>query len=119
MVHRDLFADVNSTRHFAVVTNDWVTDGQSPLKWLRGKAEPAIALAAVGINLIADGVCPRHATRWAGDRGANDQLALPYAGRAGSLGGGRALWPLLRERRGGHAPPAPRLRWGTQTTWWP
>ena len=34
----ELFADGNSSKHFAVVTNDWETDGQALLAWQRGKA---------------------------------------------------------------------------------
>lgn len=34
----ELFADGNSTKHFAVVTNDWETDGQALVVWQRGKA---------------------------------------------------------------------------------
>jgi hypothetical protein len=34
----ELFADGNSVRHFAVVTNDWETGGQTLLTWQRGKA---------------------------------------------------------------------------------
>ncbi len=34
----ELFADGNSAKHFAVVTNDWATGGQDLLEWHRGKA---------------------------------------------------------------------------------
>jgi Transposase DDE domain group 1 len=34
----ELFCDGNSSKHFAVVTNDWETDGQALLTWQRGKA---------------------------------------------------------------------------------
>lgn len=34
----ELFADGNSAKHFAVVTNDWNTGGQEMLEWHRGKA---------------------------------------------------------------------------------
>lgn len=34
----ELFADGNRSKHFAVVTNDWETDGQLLLQWQRGKA---------------------------------------------------------------------------------
>jgi Transposase DDE domain group 1 len=34
----ELFADGNSSKHFAVVTNDWTSDGQALLQWQRGKA---------------------------------------------------------------------------------
>jgi hypothetical protein len=34
----ELFADGNSSKHFAVVTNDWETEGQALLEWQRGKA---------------------------------------------------------------------------------
>jgi hypothetical protein len=34
----ELFADGNPSKHFAVVTNDWETDGQALLEWQRGKA---------------------------------------------------------------------------------
>jgi hypothetical protein len=34
----ELFADGNRAKHFAVVTNDWETDGQALLMWQRGKA---------------------------------------------------------------------------------
>jgi Transposase DDE domain group 1 len=34
----ELFADGNPSKHFAVVTNDWETDGQALLAWQRGKA---------------------------------------------------------------------------------
>jgi len=33
-----LFGDGNTVKHFAVVTNDWQTDGQALLEWHRGKA---------------------------------------------------------------------------------
>ena len=33
-----LFGDGTSVKHFAVVTNDWETDGQALLTWHRGKA---------------------------------------------------------------------------------
>ena len=33
-----LFGDGTTVKHFAVVTNDWETDGQSLLVWQRGKA---------------------------------------------------------------------------------
>ena len=33
-----LFADETSVRHFAVVTNDWQTEGRTLLAWHRGKA---------------------------------------------------------------------------------
>jgi hypothetical protein len=34
----ELFADGNQSKHFAVVSNDWETDGQALLAWQRGKA---------------------------------------------------------------------------------
>lgn len=33
-----LFGDGNSVKHFAVVSNDWQTEGQALLEWQRGKA---------------------------------------------------------------------------------
>jgi Transposase DDE domain group 1 len=34
----ELFADGNPSKHFAVVSNDWETNGQALLAWQRGKA---------------------------------------------------------------------------------
>ena len=34
----ELFADGSSSKHFAVVSNDWDADGQALLEWHRGKA---------------------------------------------------------------------------------
>lgn len=36
--HGVLFGDGNSVKHFAVVSNDWDTDGQALLEWQRGQA---------------------------------------------------------------------------------
>ncbi|MHB8621657.1 MAG: transposase, partial [Chloroflexota bacterium] len=54
----ELFADGNSTKHFAVVTNDWETDGQALLEWHRGKAGTIEHVHRILKDELAAGVYP-------------------------------------------------------------
>jgi len=54
----ELFADGNSTKHFAVVTNDWETAGQALLEWHRGKAGTIEHVHRVLKDELAAGVYP-------------------------------------------------------------
>lgn len=53
-----LFGDGDSVKHFAVVTNDWKTDGQALLSWQRGKAGTIEHVNHVLKNELAAGVYP-------------------------------------------------------------
>ena len=53
-----LFGDGASIRHFAVVTNDWQTAGQTLLSWQRGKAGTIEHVNHVLKNELAAGVYP-------------------------------------------------------------
>lgn len=53
-----LFGDGASIKHFAVVTNDWETDGQALLLWQRGKAGTIEHVNHVLKNELAAGVYP-------------------------------------------------------------
>ena len=53
-----LFGDGDSVKHFAVVTNDWTTDGQALLSWQRGKAGTIEHVNHVLKNELAAGVYP-------------------------------------------------------------
>jgi len=53
-----LFGDGDSVKHFAVVTNDWQTDGQALLSWQRGKAGTIEHVNHVLKNELAAGVYP-------------------------------------------------------------
>jgi hypothetical protein len=53
-----LFGDGASVKHFAVVTNDWQTDGQALLSWQRGKAGTIEHVNHVLKNELAAGVYP-------------------------------------------------------------
>lgn len=53
-----LFGDGDSVKHFAVVTNDWTTNGQALLSWQRGKAGAIEHVNHVLKNELAAGVCP-------------------------------------------------------------
>lgn len=53
-----LFGDGDSVKHFAVVTNDWKTDGQALLHWQRGKAGTIEHVNHVLKNELAAGVYP-------------------------------------------------------------
>jgi hypothetical protein len=53
-----LFGDGSSVKHFAVVTNDWASDGQALLEWQRGKAGTIEHVNHVLKNELAAGVYP-------------------------------------------------------------
>lgn len=53
-----LFGDGNTVKHFAVVTNDWETDGQALLQWHRGKAGTIEHVHRVLKDELAAGVYP-------------------------------------------------------------
>jgi hypothetical protein len=53
-----LFGDGDSVKHFAVVTNDWATAGQTLLLWQRGKAGTIEHVNHVLKNELAAGVYP-------------------------------------------------------------
>jgi hypothetical protein len=53
-----LFGDGSSARHFAVVTNDWQTDGQTLLQWHRGKAGTIEHVHRLLKDELAAGVYP-------------------------------------------------------------
>jgi DDE family transposase len=53
-----LFGDGDTVKHFAVVTNDWTTDGQALLLWQRGKAGTIEHVNHVLKNELAAGVYP-------------------------------------------------------------
>jgi len=54
----ELFADGSSTKHFAVVSNDWDTPGQALLEWHRGKAGTIEHVHRVLKDELAAGVYP-------------------------------------------------------------
>jgi hypothetical protein len=53
-----LFGDGSTVKHFAVVTNDWETDGRVLLEWQRGKAGTIEHVNHVLKNELAAGVYP-------------------------------------------------------------
>lgn len=53
-----LFGDGSTVRHFAVVSNDWQTDGQALLVWQRGKAGTIEHVHAILKTELAAGVYP-------------------------------------------------------------
>jgi hypothetical protein len=53
-----LFGDGGTVKHFAVVTNDWATDGRALLAWQRGKAGTIEHVNDVLKNELAAGVYP-------------------------------------------------------------
>ena len=53
-----MFADSNPSKHFAVVTNDWETAGQTLLDWQRGKADTIEAVNRTLKDELATGVYP-------------------------------------------------------------
>jgi hypothetical protein len=53
-----LFGDGSTVKHFAVVTNDWQTDGQALLEWHRGKAGTIEHVHLVLKDELAAGVYP-------------------------------------------------------------
>ena len=53
-----LFGDGSTVKHFAVVTNDWATDGPALLEWQRGKAGTIEHVNHVLKNELAAGVYP-------------------------------------------------------------
>jgi DDE family transposase len=53
-----LFGDGNTVKHFAVVTNDWETDGQALLTWQRGKAGTIEQVNYILKDELAAGVYP-------------------------------------------------------------
>jgi hypothetical protein len=53
-----LFGDGASVKHFAVVTNDWETDGRALLEWQRGKAGTIEHVNHILKNELAAGVYP-------------------------------------------------------------
>ena len=53
-----LFGDGSTVKHFAVVTNDWDTNGQALLVWQRGKAGTIEHVNHVLKNELAAGVYP-------------------------------------------------------------
>jgi len=53
-----LFGDGSTVKHFAVVTNDWQTDGRALLAWQRGKAGTIEHVNDVLKNELAAGVYP-------------------------------------------------------------
>ena len=54
----EFFADGNASRHFAVVTNDWETEGQALLTWSRGRAGTIEHVNRVLKDELAAGVYP-------------------------------------------------------------
>ncbi len=53
-----LFGDGTRVKHFAVVTNDWETDGQALLEWARGRAGTVEHVHHVLKSELAAGVYP-------------------------------------------------------------
>ncbi len=53
-----LFGDGNTVKHFAVVSNDWQTNGQNLLEWHRGKAGTIEHVHLVLKDKLAAGVYP-------------------------------------------------------------
>jgi hypothetical protein len=53
-----LFGDGDAVKHFAVVTNDWATEGHALLEWQRGKAGTIEHVNHVLKNELAAGVYP-------------------------------------------------------------
>jgi Transposase DDE domain group 1 len=53
-----LFGDGASVKHFAVVTNDWATDGRGLLEWQRGKAGTIEHVNYILKDELAAGVYP-------------------------------------------------------------
>ena len=53
-----LFGDGNTVKHFAVVTNDWETEGQALLLWQRGKAGTIEQVNYILKDELAAGVYP-------------------------------------------------------------
>lgn len=53
-----LFGDGSTVKHFAVVTNDWATDGRELLAWQRGKAGTIEHVNHILKNELAAGVYP-------------------------------------------------------------
>ncbi|MDO8615628.1 MAG: IS1380 family transposase [Dehalococcoidia bacterium] len=53
-----LFGDGSTVKHFAVVTNDWTTEGQALLQWQRGKAGTIEHVHRVLKDELAAGVYP-------------------------------------------------------------
>ena len=53
-----LFGDGSTVKHFAVVTNDWQTEGQALLEWHRGKAGTIEHVHLVLKDELAAGVYP-------------------------------------------------------------
>jgi hypothetical protein len=53
-----LFGDGGTVKHFAVVTNDWATDGRALLAWQRGKAGTIEHVNNILKNELAAGVYP-------------------------------------------------------------
>jgi hypothetical protein len=53
-----LFGDGASVKHFAVVSNDWQTDGRELLEWQRGKAGTIEQVNHILKNELAAGVYP-------------------------------------------------------------
>jgi hypothetical protein len=53
-----LFGDGSRVKHFALVTNDWETDGQRLLEWQRGKAGTIEQVHRVLKDELAAGVYP-------------------------------------------------------------
>lgn len=53
-----LFGDGNTVKHFAVVSNDWETDGRALLEWQRGKAGTIEHVHLVLKDELAAGVYP-------------------------------------------------------------
>jgi hypothetical protein len=53
-----LFGDASTVKHFAVVTNDWATDGQALLAWHRGKAGTIEHAHRILKDELAAGVYP-------------------------------------------------------------
>jgi hypothetical protein len=53
-----LFGDGSSAKHFAVVTNDWETEGQALLQWHRGKAGTIEHVHRLLKDELAAGVYP-------------------------------------------------------------
>ena len=53
-----LFGDGSTVKHFAVVTNDWETDGRALLEWQRGKAGTIEHVNHILKGELAAGVYP-------------------------------------------------------------
>jgi hypothetical protein len=53
-----LFGDGSTVKHFAIVTNDWATDGRTLLEWQRGKAGTIEHVNHVLKNELAAGTYP-------------------------------------------------------------